>query len=132
MIRIAFVAICTLTLAACGRPTSHTQNKGRYAGIGIYPAGEMWDQVKRDSAPQGDAAARLDDDEQIIVVVDSLTGEVRQCGNLSGYCVSMKPWSGPMTGPQNAPVAVTKHATDLAVQAEGEAGRTQTPPRPMR
>ncbi len=42
--------------------------------------------------PKVAGKAGLADDEQVIVVVDSDTGEIRQCGALSGYCVGMRPW----------------------------------------
>jgi len=50
---------------------------GRYVGVGIYPAGQMWAQVVVANATKGASASRLNDDEQIIVIVDSATGELR-------------------------------------------------------
>ena len=64
-------------------------------GIGIYPAGRDVAAAGRAPTAAADAcrARRCDDDEQVIVVVDSQTGEIRQCGNLSGHCIGMNPWA---------------------------------------
>jgi hypothetical protein len=61
--------------------------------------------------PKDPKAAGLADDSEIIVVLDSLTGEVRQCGNRSGRCLAMNPWRSPAA---TAPAALDKHAADLA------------------
>lgn len=83
---------------------------GRYAGIGIFDPGKLWSKIKA-SLPSGDpAAAKLEDDEHIIVVIDSHTGEVRQCGDHSGYCIATNPWKG---GPATLPITLTKHLADL-------------------
>jgi hypothetical protein len=87
--------------------------RGRYGGIGTYPAGRMWRDIAATDAKDS-AKAKLQDDEQIIVVTDTQTGEVRQCGNLSGYCVRMNPWSNTAAP---APVGMTIHADQLDAQA---------------
>ncbi len=61
----------------------------------------MWSQLTGVAAAKAPTAATLGDDEQIIVVVDSVTGEVRQCGNLSGHCTAFNPWSANMNTPAN-------------------------------
>ena len=67
--------------------------------------------------PSDSAAAKLEVDEHVIVVVDSHTGEVRQCGDYSGVCVVMNPWTGP--GSRNAmPVRLKKHAANIAAEAQ--------------
>ncbi|HYE48774.1 MAG TPA: hypothetical protein VEB20_04240 [Azospirillaceae bacterium] len=96
--------------------------KGRYAGIGHYAPGPLWAQVTR-SAPKNAAAARLDDDEQIIVVLDTHSGEVRQCGNLSGHCISLNPWSRSLGADQQAPLPLAKHASELDAEAAEPVGR---------
>jgi hypothetical protein len=73
----------------------------------------MWARIANADAPKSPAAARLKDDEQVIVVVDTKTGEVRRCGNLSGCCVGMNPWARPLSGPQTVPLSVLKHAEDF-------------------
>jgi len=62
-------------------------------------------------ASQDPAAAKLADDEHVIVVLDSHTGEIRQCGDHSGFCVAMNPWTS--TAAASAPVKLVKHAADL-------------------
>ena len=101
------------------------KSPGRYAGIGTYDAGRLWGQMAGVEAPSDPAAARLEDDEHVIVVIDSHTGEVRQCGDYSGVCVAMNPWTG--QGSRNAaPVELKKHAADLA--AEDQASLEGTAP----
>lgn len=83
---------------------------GRYLGVGTYPVGQLWGHMVRKDAAKDLQAATLADDEQIIVTVDSHTGEVRQCGNLSGYCITSNAWTG-RAAP--APAVLSKHAADL-------------------
>ena len=85
----------------------------RYAGVGIYWAGELWQRMVTAARPADGSAATLRDDETVIVVVDSRTGEIRQCGNLTGYCIRMNPWSGPLGREQALPVNLTEHRADL-------------------
>jgi hypothetical protein len=100
------------------------KSQGRYAGIGTYDAGRLWSQMAGIADPSDAAAARLDDDQHIIVVVDSHTGEVRQCGDFSGVCVAMNPWSG--AGSRSAaPVKLKKHAADLAAEDEANAAAAE-------
>jgi hypothetical protein len=49
--------------------------------------------------------------------VDSQTGEIRQCGNLSGHCIRMNPWEAR----QSPPARVVEHQADLDRAAEEEA-----------
>jgi len=109
---VVFPVIC---LGACNRPgiLESGVERGRFAGVGIYSADRMWSQIAGAAAPMSSATARLKDDQEVIVVVDSRTGELRQCGNLSGYCVGMNPWSKPLAQAQSAPLSVLKHAEDL-------------------
>ena len=91
---------------------------GRFQGIGLYAPGQMWAQLAGETAPRTSAAARLSDDDEVIVVVDTKTGEVRQCGDLSGYCVTMNPWTQPVAQARAAPVSLVKHADELARPAQ--------------
>jgi hypothetical protein len=106
--------ILALCLAACGQravtSTAATQSHGRYLGVGVYDAGTMWSKMKS-AAPTDKSAATLDDDAHVIVVVDSNTGEVRQCGDMSGYCVRSNPWA---TNGTALPAALSVHADDMA------------------
>ena len=101
-------------LGGCGSAPDQpgaSHHGGRYLGIGVYQAGRLWSRMVTANRPVDAAAANTDDDEQVIVVVDSRTGEVRQCGNLTGYCIGMNPWTGPSG--QAAPVRLRQHAADL-------------------
>ncbi|QNQ10237.1 hypothetical protein [Sphingomonas alpina] len=112
-----------MCLAGCSKTeeaTGEAQHQGRYVGIGIYSPSKLWALLKPANPSKDKAAATLEDDSHVIVVVDSKTGEVRQCGNLSGYCVRMNPWGG--SAPV-APASLTKHAADLAGE---EAARETT------
>jgi hypothetical protein len=87
-----------LLLAGCSQlaETSGPEQAGhgRYAGIGIYAADKLWAKLAGAPAPKDPALAKLEDDGMIFVVTDTHTGEVRQCGNRSGYCTPMNPWKG--------------------------------------
>ena len=108
-------SILAASLAGCDRPQSPPgTHHGRYAGVGIYLPGELWSKMVAASSPAAPAQARTADDEHVIVVVDSDTGEIRQCGDLSGYCVGMNPWTRALTSGQTAPVQRSEHAADLA------------------
>jgi hypothetical protein len=107
---LAIIALAGL--AGCDRapgPGPGAHHGGRYLGIGTYPAPRLWSRMTGAAAPADPAKATIADDEQIIVTVDSQTGEVRQCGNLSGHCVASNPWqSGPGSG-----VNLSAHAAEL-------------------
>jgi hypothetical protein len=112
-------ALILLTVSGCNKSLAvegdGTASRGRYSGIGTYPADRLWEQRKTENATtEGDRAA-LADDGHIIVVVDTQTGEVRQCGNNSGQCVRMSPWSQQPT--PLLPATLTKHAVDLDAEA---------------
>lgn len=123
---IRLTAIGLFALAGCDRhddiagPGRHAGG-GRYQGIGIYPADALWSRLATPDTNKDQARALRADDGQIIVVVDTRTGEVRQCGNLSGYCVSMNPWSGPLQADRAVPVSLSMHAAELANEAASEA-----------
>lgn len=113
--------LLTACLAGCGGfadsgPTAH--RGGRYAGIGIYSPGDLWQRLAAAQRPADRAAADLRDDSAVIVVVDSQTGEIRQCGNLTGYCIRMNPWSGALGREQSAPVNLTQHQADVDRERE--------------
>jgi hypothetical protein len=56
-----------------------------------------------------DARAHPIDDQIVIVVADSQTGELRACGDLTGYCIGMNPWAKPLAASQIAPIVLTEH-----------------------
>ncbi|MES2057421.1 MAG: hypothetical protein V4564_15920 [Pseudomonadota bacterium] len=125
-----------LALAGCQAQQEQTgyaasqPNRGRYVGIGLYNAGPLWPKLKLADPPKDKpvdvAAPTLADDSTIIVVVDSETGEIRQCGDMSGYCARSNPWSKTALG---APVSLTKHAADL-VREEKATADTEADPFP--
>jgi hypothetical protein len=125
----ALIAACLL--AGCDRGsdgTSRPSRHGRYAGIGVFEPGNLWSRMaipKKATAPE---AATTADDEHIIVVVDTDTGEVRQCGDHSGYCTAMNPWTQAIGAQQKAPVTLTAHAADLAREAEANASEPRSAP----
>jgi hypothetical protein len=108
---LALLAIASL--AGCKPPasadSSHAKH-GRYQGIGLYAPSETWARQVGAEAAKDPKTARLLDDDEIIVVVDSATGEVRQCGNLSGYCVGSNPWTRTLAAGQTLPLQVNQHA----------------------
>jgi len=131
--RILFVPalLAACLLAGCHRGpggVSRPPRHGRYAGIGVFEPGNLWSRMalpKTAAAPQ---AATTADDEHIIVVVDTDTGEVRQCGDHSGYCTAMNPWTQAISAQQKAPVTLTAHAEDLAREAEANASEARRKP----
>lgn len=122
------IVLVLIAVAGCQKAEERAQAVGgkglaRYQGVGIYRAGETWAQLARPDAASDAAAARLDDDDEVIVVIDNVTGELRQCGNLSGHCIGMNPWVGPV---RPAPATLRKHAADLRREAETRPMRVET------
>lgn len=121
---LAIVAVSALALSGCQKGVHDqlgTSAHGRYVGVGHYSPGSAWTQIAHADQPKDPAGSRLADDDQIIIVMDSNTGEVRQCGDLSGVCVAMNPWSKPVASPQTAPVLLAKHAGQPGQAAKGDA-----------
>ncbi|HEY2048863.1 MAG TPA: hypothetical protein VGH03_05945 [Caulobacteraceae bacterium] len=124
-------ALSALALCGCqksGFDQIGTSGHGRYVGVGHYSPGPMWTQIAHADQPKDPAGARITDDDQVIIVMDSNTGEVRQCGNLSGVCVEMNPWSRPVAASQSAPVSLSKHAGELGQGAQDAPAAGETPP----
>lgn len=107
--KLAVCAALTLALTGCNRSTSTADDSGRYAGVGIYEADKVWKHVQGAPAT-GKAQAKPKDDSTVIVVVDRQTGELRQCGNLSGFCIAMNPWQG---AAPRSPVKLDAHADEI-------------------
>jgi hypothetical protein len=122
------VVLVALALGGCKKASVSElgPGRGRYAGIGIYDPGKSWANLVAGQQAKAGPAARLIDDSAVIVVEDSVTGEVRGCGNLTGYCVGMNPWKGDLTPGQTAPVPVSQH-----IQAtEADPGASAAPAAP--
>ncbi len=123
-LRTAFlIATLAAILASCHSATDSQTSPahGRYLGVGVFSAGELWSKMAA-KAPTNPTVATTADDEHVIVVVDSQTGELRECGDCSGICASFNPWTRPIAGEQTAPVTLTKHAADLAAETHPNTG----------
>ena len=124
-----FLVALTACLSGCGRESSDAgpagHHGGRYVGIGVYPVTDLWEHMIAARRPGDPAAATTEDDSQVIVVVDSNTGEIRQCGNLSGHCIGMNPWASPLGQGQAAPVRLDMHEVDLAHVAAASANAAE-------
>jgi hypothetical protein len=111
---LTFILI-PLLAAGCNSPSETAgaggHGRGRYSGIGIYTPSGLWTQQSDAALPADKATAKLSDDDEIIVSIDGQTGEVRQCGNHSGHCISLSAW-GP--GSLKTPLTLSKHAEELA------------------
>lgn len=111
--RVAVLKTFVFTLGACNPPSTpggSATDHGRYVGVGIYAPGPGWARMVAPKPPTDPAAAHIADDEHVVVVVDSRTGEIRQCGDLSGYCVGMNPWSKALGASQTMPVRLAPAA----------------------
>lgn len=130
---LAMTATVGLALGGCQKgeeraPAAAGGPRGRYVGVGIYSPGQVWTQLVRAPADGTDpAAANLDDDEQVIVVLDSATGELRQCGNLSGHCIGLNPWSKRLADGQGLPSKLLKHAQELQAERDAQVERQSAP-----
>lgn len=115
------IAFTALILAGCSPPGSGSggsEVRGRYTGIGTYSPGQLWSRMSMPKATTSGAAATTADDEHVIVVVDSQSGQVRECGDYSGVCVSFNPWSTAVAKEQTSPVILTKHLADVQKEQE--------------
>lgn len=130
--RLAFGIALLLSLGGCDREGSYQpEDGGRYRGIGIASPGKQWTKLA-DAPKPGDAkTATLADDDYVVFVTDSQTGEVRECGNRSGFCIRFQPWQRPAP---LAPLALTNHADAALVEnaSEPAAAVTDTLPEPAR
>ena len=129
--RLLFPLILAACLTGCNQtpaynnstePTEH--RGGRYLGIGVYPVSELWQHLAPPDRSPDPHAATLQDDTQLIVVVDSNSGEIRQCGNMTGHCIGMNPWAAALGQGRAAPVALDAHQADLDREARENSAAT--------
>ena len=123
-LRIGVLGLCLLSLSGCGRAgflPSASHGEARYSGVGLYPAGQGWSRIVVSAESTPTDQAKRADDETVIVVVDGATGEVRQCGNLSGYCVAMNPWNRSPASLGAQPVRLTPPASEPSMPIKGSA-----------
>ena len=99
--------------------------RARFVAVGIYSPAETWTQVVGTAVGEsppgpgpGPGPALPADDDEILVVLDSATGEIRQCGNLSGRCLAMNPWAQAIDPRAVAPTMLLKHAAQLKAEAQ--------------
>jgi hypothetical protein len=121
----ALIVLAALGLGACNGPiggAESTAARGRYVGVGIYGPGAAWTHMAAERE-QDAAAAKQADDQVIIVVTDSQTGEIRACGDMTGFCIGMNPWRTPMATGQIAPIRLTAHSAgdDTVIEARPSA-----------
>jgi hypothetical protein len=90
-------------------PLGNSGHQGRYVGVGLYGPGKQWTRMVAAQQLADDARAHPIDDQIVIVVADSQTGELRACGDLTGYCIGMNPWAKPLAASQIAPIVLTEH-----------------------
>ncbi len=123
MRRMVFLAVAGAALCGCGPPDrgAATAAHGRYVGVGTYAPGALWSRMVVVGASRAPAAATPADDEHVIVVVDSRTGEIRECGDYSGLCVSLQPWTAAVAPAQRSPVTLTKHLGEVAQDMKPDA-----------
>ena len=123
----AVASDAALTTAAADTPDDQPgflglgSKHGRYAAVGIYQPGDGWTKVIADQQTPGAQAAQQVLDQAVIVVADSQTGEVRACGDMTGYCVGINPWKAKLTAAQIAPIRLT-NAAKPAVERASSAG----------
>jgi len=133
----AALAIAALGLWGCAKPSSEdtrsgqASGRGPYTGVGIYGPSRQWTRLIANQPAKDPAAARAIDDQVIIIVQNSATGEVRACGDLTGYCIGMNPWKAPLLASQITPVKLTEHVApdtpDITVKLGAEPKKTVKP-----
>jgi hypothetical protein len=107
---VGAATIIAASLSGCGQPhLEGSANHGRYVGVGIYHPETQWTKMIGADATNVTPAARTIDDQAIIVVEDSETGEIRACGDLTGYCIRMNPWKKMLASSNTTPINLTEH-----------------------
>ena len=114
---LAVFALCGCDRAATFAGLSDDAH-AHYASIGIYAPGESWPRIAGPQQAKSGAPAIPLDDQAIFVVMNSRTGEIRACGDLTGYCIGMNPWKSALIATQVAPIAMKQHAASSPVTAD--------------
>jgi hypothetical protein len=129
---IAALVVLAIGASACRRmadadadsgaahdPTGRAGPTG-YVGVGIYTPSLAWQRLVEASTKTtpDPALARKVDDQVVIVVQNSRTGDIRACGDMTGYCVGMNPWARPPG--QVTPVSLTDHQPTETEQAAAQ------------
>jgi hypothetical protein len=92
--------------------------------------GSKWTRMVLAQQPNDDHAARQIDDQVVIVVADSVSGELRACGDLTGYCIGMNPWRKPLLASQIPPIPLSAHAQPDDPNMTVEVGPAKHHPKP--
>ena len=131
---IAALSLAALGLWGCSRSglgADQPGGRGAYTGVGIYGPSRQWTKLIANQQFKDPEAARAIDDQVIIVVQNSVTGEVRACGDLTGYCIGMNPWTAPLLGARVAPVRLSEHRApdepDVTVNLSAKPEKTGKP-----
>jgi len=119
---IGTAIIIAAGLSGCDQPHLQSSAHGRYVGIGIYSPRDQWTRMAGADAPKVTPSARTIDDQVIIVVEDTQTGEIRACGDLTGYCIGSNPWKKMLASSQMIPISMTEHVKPPS----------DTPPKPAK
>ncbi len=102
-VRAVAVGLLAMLGACSRRMEGPPQAQGHYAGVGVFAAGRAWPALSAGAGARPDVAG-LADDETIVAVTDTRTGEIRECGALSGVCVGFNPWLRPAGAGAPAPL----------------------------
>lgn len=116
--RRIIAALAVLALGGCQQgaaPVDGHAGTTRFAGVGVFEAGPGWHHIATAPAPGDPAQAKIADDEHVIVTIDGRSGEIRQCGDHSGYCVAIKAWARPEI--DQAPSRLARPVDDAATPA---------------
>ncbi len=106
---LAGAALAGCNLRAISDEGNQAGHRGRYGAVGLYSPSRQWTRLIGANASKDPQVAQRIDDQVIIVVQDTATGEVRACGDLTGYCIGMNPWKAALVGGQIAPLRLSKH-----------------------
>jgi hypothetical protein len=137
-ITCAIALLSLMALAGCGKKADTAAEAasgifeggpkpGRYVGVGIYAPTGAWAKLVQAQPDQDPSNAHMADDQAVIVVVDSRTGEIRSCGDLTGYCIGMNPWRTPLVDSRKTPVSLREHVDDPSTTAAPSTGPDATP-----
>jgi hypothetical protein len=95
------------------RHGSAVTSYGPYQDVGLYSPSPQWTRLAANQQEKDPDAAKPIDDQIIVVVEDSRSGEVRACGDLTSYCIGMNPWKTDLASSQVAPIRLTEHVKPL-------------------
>ena len=143
--RVIWIVLAVgLSLAACSKkatddlgasdqPWFGGDQHGRFVGVGIYNPSDEWAHLVANQSAKDSQTAKPIDDQVIIVVEDSVTGEVRAFGDLTGYCIGTNPWKTALVSSQITPVKLTQHSkSDVPdIVVTGEVKKSATPQAPQ-